>query len=74
MNDLREAGRREDLNRLISTRGTLVSRVPFTAEETARQDQEEKAGDIEIDLDPDVKREKTEELDEFTNKAAIVPI
>ena len=76
MNDLREAGRREDLNRLISTRGTLldVKSPVYSLKKQLDKIRKRRQAILRSDLDPDVKREKTEELDEFTNKLlAIVP-
>lgn len=76
MNDLREAGRREDLNRLISTRGTLldVKSPVYSLKRQLDKIRKRRQAILRSDLDPDVKRDKTEELDEFTNKLlAVVP-
>ena len=76
MNDLREEGRIEDLNRLISTRGTLldVKRPIYSLKRQLDKIRKRRQKILRSDLNPDVKRERIEELDEFTNKMlAIVP-
>ena len=76
MNDLREQGRIEDLNRLISTRSTLldVKRPVYSLKRQLDKIRKRRQKILRSDLNPDVKREKIEELDEFTNKMlAIVP-
>jgi len=76
MNDLREEGRTEDLNRLISTRGTLldVKSPVYSLKRKLDKIRKRRQAILRSDLDPDVKRDRIEELNELTNKMlAIVP-
>ena len=76
MNDLRKEGRTEDLHRLISTRGTLleVKGPLYSLKRQLDKIRKKRRAILRSDLDPDVKRERVEELDEFTNKMlAVVP-
>ena len=76
MNDLREKGRTEDLNRLISTRGTLldVKSAVYSLKRKLDKIRKRRQAILRSDLDPDVKRDRIEELNELTNKMlAIVP-
>ena len=76
MQDLREEGRIDDLNKLIATRGTLVEvKGPvYSLKKRLDKIRKQRQAIIRSDLDADVKRERLEELDAFTNKLlAIVP-